>query len=112
MARRYRRRDAAEWQTIIERQQTSGQSQAAFCRAEGLALSTFTRWQRILERGARRSSAEAPRGAGAEPADTPMFAALTAPAETKRRGLESETGWEVEMELGRSVRLRIRRTVA
>ena len=36
------RRSAAQWREIQQRFEHSGQTQAAFCAAEGQALSTFT----------------------------------------------------------------------
>ena len=42
------RRSAEQWREIQQRFEHSGQTQAAFCAAEGLALSTFTLWRRKL----------------------------------------------------------------
>ena len=43
------RRSAEQWQEILQRFEHCSQTQAAFCAAEGLALSTFTLWRRKLD---------------------------------------------------------------
>ena len=51
------RRSLAEWQTILGRFETSGLSMAAFCRREGLAKGTFSKWkQRVEESGGESAS--------------------------------------------------------
>lgn len=45
---RHVRRGQGYWQDLIERQRSSNLSQAAFCSAEGVALSTFTYWVRRI----------------------------------------------------------------
>ena len=39
------RRSAEQWQEILQRFEHCSQTQAAFCAAEELALSTFTLWR-------------------------------------------------------------------
>jgi len=103
-AERYRRRTSAEWQAIIERQAASGLNQEAFCACEGIALSTFARWKSRLSASvvARRQGQSTP---------SPLFAELTLPAEARSRGpvTPAEPGWDIELELGAGVCLRIRR---
>jgi hypothetical protein len=41
------------WQTVIERQQASGQSIVGFCYKEGLAPASFHAWKRRLRRSRR-----------------------------------------------------------
>ena len=43
------RRSAEQWREIQQRFEHCSQTQAAFCAAEGLALSTFTLWRRKLD---------------------------------------------------------------
>ncbi len=90
------RRSRAEWQRIIEAFAASGLTQAAFCRREGLALSTFQYWKRRLAAGGpgTRPGSEAP----AEPAVIDLGALEDRPA-----------GWEVEIALGDGVSLTLRR---
>jgi putative transposase len=99
MMQRQQRRSAAEWQALIERQAASGLSQEAFCEQEGLVGSTFRRWKGRLaeqaEAGVRRDSAR------------PLFAALTPPPEPSVQG---DGGWDIELDLGGGLCLRIRRS--
>lgn len=103
---RYRRRTPAEWQAIVERQTASGLSQEAFCASEGIALSTFARWK------SRLAGALAAREPDRSP-PSPLFAELRLPAEPKARSCgpatPAEPGWDIELELGAGVCLRIRR---
>ena len=88
------RRSAEQWREIQQRFEHSGQTQAAFCAAEGLALSTFTLWRRKLD-----SSREVITNN-----DAAMFVALpdsNIPVST--------TQWDVELQLGADVVLRLRR---
>ena len=89
---RHVRRTEAQWREIFAAHEASGLSQAAFCRREGLALSTF-QYHR------RRSHA------AAEPAtdDGPAVIDLGELA-GDRPG-----GWEVEIALGDGVSLTLRR---
>jgi len=86
------RRSPAEWQEIITQQRSSGLSQAAFCEQQGLALSTFARWK-------QRLATQEPAERGGE--GTWIELPGTAPG---------STGWEIELELGDGVRLRLRRS--
>ncbi|MCG8462391.1 MAG: hypothetical protein MI919_39410 [Holophagales bacterium] len=57
--RGYRRRGEAFWRRALLAQRESGSTQAAFCRRNGLSLSTFQRWCRRIEEAAGES-VEAP----------------------------------------------------
>ena len=50
------RRSRSEWQEILERFEASGLSKAEFCRQEGIAKGSFSRWmpQVAVDRGAAR----------------------------------------------------------
>lgn len=48
------RRSESEWAEILDHCRASGQSQAAYCRANGLSKSSFEHWKKRL----RRSSSE------------------------------------------------------
>ena len=88
------RRSADQWQEILQRFEHCSQTQAAFCAAEGLALSTFTLWRRKL--GSSREVITNNYAA--------MFVALpdsNIPVST--------TLWDVELQLGADVALRLRR---
>jgi len=42
------RRSQAEWQRLIDDQTESGQTQAAFCAANGISIGSFQNWKRRL----------------------------------------------------------------
>ena len=95
------RRTAAQWRTLVERFERSGQTRGRFCAANGLALSTFDLRRRKL--GETRAAAH-------EAHPEPLFVELTHPAQTRPAPTSSVTGgWEVELELGAGVVLRLRR---
>lgn len=88
------RRDAAAWRRIFSDQQASGLTQQAYCRSHGIGLSTFSRWQQTLAgSGAMVSTA------GAHP-----FVALEPPVTSR-----DAAAWDLELELGAGVVLRLRR---
>lgn len=85
------RHSAAEWQHFIELQRSSGESQTAFCQSQGLGLSTFQYWKRRLR--------------AASPPQEPPPPWLELSALPERRG----EGWEIELELGGGLYLRLSR---
>ena len=100
--RRRARRTAAQWRDLFERFEQSGQTRGKFCAAHGLALSTFDLWRRKL-------------GATPTPVDEEhpeaLFVELTSSARTQMSPTSSgPRAWEVELELGAGVVLRLRRT--
>ena len=87
--RRHVRRSPGEWQQLIDEQARSGQSQRAFCAARALSAKSFQHWKRQLAATA---------------------AAPSSPWLDLGQLRESvATGWEVELELGEGVCLRLRR---
>lgn len=46
--KQYQRRSEAEWQKIVSRYQSSGLSQAKFCKRECIAPSTLQKWRKRL----------------------------------------------------------------
>jgi len=87
------RRSAGDWREILERQQASGLSQAAFCQREGIALSTFARWKQRFDADARTDS---------EP-----VAGESGWVELPAVGL-STSAWMIELDLGGGVCLRLK----
>lgn len=108
MAKRYLRRDASQWRTLIEQQRASGRSQAAFCSGKGLALSTFQRWQRLLRESEVRIADPMP-GPRDSIGEAAMFTALSLPAPQEAVEAQGDAEWQVELDLGGGVRLSIRR---
>ena len=95
------RRTAAQWRKLIERFERAGRTRGEFCAAHGLALSTFDLWRRKL--GATPAAVE-------EDHPEAQFVELTNPAQAQASSISSGTcEWEVELELGAGVVLRLRR---
>ena len=91
------RRNAAQWQALIERFERAGQTRKRFCAAHGVALSTFDRWRRKL-REAVAEREEEPQALFVE-LSSPPGAEVPAPV------------WDVELEFGGGVVLRVRGAV-
>ena len=89
---RYRRRTANEWQELVSQFERSGQSRKAFCSSQGLSLSTFDLWRRKLQGTPARR----------EESGESMFVEV-AQVEPAR-----SLSWDVELELGDGVVLRVR----
>lgn len=85
--RKRTRRSDAEWRAIMARYEASGLSGEGFCEAEGIGKSAFWRWRRRLADGDAGGGGKA------------MFVELAGPA----------SSWDVELELGSGVVLRLRR---
>lgn len=86
------RRTASDWEQIFAAFEHSGLSQTAFCRREGLALSTFQHWKRRL--AACEQTQPSPEQ----------------PAMIELGSLDDRSaGWEVEIKLGDGVSLTLRR---
>ena len=100
--RRRARRTAAQWRKLIERFDRSGQTRSNFCAANGLALSTFDLWRRKLGEAQAPADEAHPESLFVERTNAPE------PAGPSRTA--AGTGaWEVELELGAGVVLRLRR---
>lgn len=89
------RRCADQWRTLIAEQAESGLSQEAFCKEKRLALSTFANWKRRLA------------------ASEPVIEDEPAPDPTTWIDLGNlgarSSGWDIELDLGDGVCLRLRR---
>ena len=86
---RYRRRTANEWEKLFSRFEQGVQTRKSFCLSQGVSLSTFDLWRRKL------------RGETAQQ-DESMFVEVSQ-AEPTGASL-----WDVELELGGGVILRVR----
>lgn len=80
-------RTRGEWEALIERFEGSGLSRQRFCSEAGLSVSSFDYWRRKL-RGERSAA-------------RPGFIELPS--------IAADSGWDVELELGGGVVLRLRR---
>lgn len=97
--RRHSRHPASQWQAWVDEQAQSGLSQQAFCRQVGLPVSSFKLWKRRLA-----GDAPMPYHRAAEPA---LFAPVSVPEEDAIS--DEPRGWEIELDLGDGVCLRLRR---
>ena len=88
--RRHVRRRRSEWQQLIDEQARSGQSQRAFCAARALSAKSFQHWKRQLA-----ATAASPSSPWLDLGPLPERSAAT--------------GWDVELDLGDGVCLRLRR---
>ncbi|UCF68636.1 MAG: hypothetical protein JSV80_04920 [Acidobacteriota bacterium] len=80
------RRSEREWKSILDKYRRSGVSVRAFCRREGVVLTSFKRWQKRLEAGNGK----------------PEFVELMPPSETSR------DSWELDISFPNGVRLQFR----
>jgi hypothetical protein len=95
--RKWRRRTAGQWKTLLERQAASGQSIEAFCRGESITTASFYRWRKQLSQGM-----QAPPVSTSTASPAPAFVDLGA------LGGSGCDGWELELALGGGVVLRLR----
>ena len=86
------RRTASQWRELVSQFERGGQRRKEFCSSQGLSLSTFDLWRRKLRGtpGQREHSSES------------MFVEV-AQVEPSR-----SVSWDVELELGAGVVLRVR----
>lgn len=85
--RRRIRLSEAEWQRLINEQTDSGQTQAAFCAANGISVASFRNWKRRL---AVKVSPE------------PWL-------ELGTLAQQSTSAWDIELQLGDGICVRLRR---
>jgi hypothetical protein len=96
--RRLTRRSAAQWRVLVDAFEQSGMSRRAFCTRHGVSASTFGWWRSRL--------GTAPRGVAAVRPDTnAVFVELSAPV----AAVPTAAAWDLELELGAGVVLRLRR---
>ena len=88
VTKRQRRRSGDEWRRLVDEQAKSGQTQIAFCAAHGISVASLQYWKRRL--------------AAPEAAQEPWLELGTL-AEAK------SAVWDIELELGDGIRLRLRR---
>ena len=84
------RRSEAEWRELFARYDQSGQAREQFCAEQGVVLSSFTRWWQKLRAASRNPLAAAQEA---------VFVELTS---------EAAPHWDVELQLGAGVMLRLR----
>jgi hypothetical protein len=83
------RRTRGEWQQLIEAQQESGLSPAEFCTQRSISQKRFGHWKRRLQKAQN------------DQADTHWLELPNVPA-------TPSSGWDIELDLGQGLRLRLR----
>lgn len=91
------RRSEQEWREVFTRFEQSGQSIEQFCTQQGLALSTFNRWRHRLRTQRHKAIQGSPEA---------VFVELST-ADTPRAEVSA---WDVELELGKGIFLRLRQS--
>lgn len=87
-------RSPEQWQSLVDQFEQSGLSQRTFCQQNSLAYGTFARWRRRLLGSNANSDHQA----------NPEFIELL-----KGPQHRDKTAWDVELQLGESITLRLRR---
>ena len=87
------RRTRAQWSALLDQYGESAQTQAAFCAARGLAISSFSRALRRARAG----------GVDAAPANAFVPVVVDSVAQ-----LTPSSSWDVELTLGAGIVVRIR----
>ena len=89
------RRSADQWRELFDRFEQSGQTREQFCAEQNLGLSTFSRWRQQL-----REEESAPQTLTSDA----LFVELP-----QRAPAPSVQSWDVELQLGAGMVLRLRR---
>jgi len=97
--RRSHRRSRNEWAALIQRCENSGTGVTAFCLEEAVSTASYYLWRkRLRQEGAAPSAPE-----------TPTTVDPSAPAFLELGQLPGQAGWELELDLGDGVVLRLKR---
>ncbi len=86
-----------QWQSFFDRFEESGQSRDQFCREQGISLSSFSRWRTKL----RKQTLVKPASCA-----SPVFTELTSALQAEGSPV---SGWDIELQLGADVLIRLRR---
>jgi transposase-like protein len=101
------RRSPQEWRELMDAYARCGQTRKQFCAREQLALSTFDWWRRRLQEETGTAVSER-RHALRGLTGAPLFVELGPARKPESR---PPRAWEVELDLGAGVVLRLRRGV-
>jgi len=89
-------RSKAQWQSLITEYENSPLNQQAFCDKHKIAVSSFHKWRKHF---------------GLQPPAAPFVEigqALAAASVSEQTSSDAEKSWEVELELGQGLLLRLR----
>ena len=96
------RRSASDWQHLVEAYQRSGEHRHAFCARHGVSVNTLSWWQwRLRQTGAGAGRSNPTKRA-------PLFVEVEPPGVTPAP-VDTPTDWDVELDLGAGMTLRLRR---
>ena len=93
------RRSHTEWQRLINEQAQSGPTQKAFCKQAGISVASVSYWKRKLRPERVNVSTPGARSEMVSQADW---------IELSTRGSVFDGVWQIELELGNGVCLRLR----
>ena len=97
-----RRRSAAEWRTLVRAYAKRTGTAPEFCREHGVAVSTLDWWRRRLE---KTSGSTVVRSKVRSVAASQPLSFIELPATSSA----ARTRWDIELELGEGMVLRLRR---
>lgn len=86
-----------QWRLLFDEFEQGGQTRDEFCHERGISLSSFSRWRTKLRKQAVVKST---------PSASALFTELTSGAPPQASPV---TGWDIELQLGAGVFLRLRR---
>jgi len=93
-----KRRSKNEWRRLIDEQAASSLTQKAFCEQKGIPVASFGYWKRKLQ----AESVSTPTGSGAG------AVSLADWIELPTHGPVAGGGWQIELDLGHGLCLRLR----
>jgi len=91
-------RSKATWQQIMDQYDSSSQTQAEFCREHDIAPMSFYKWRQRLSKETQSDHF----------IDISQSMVSVKPIDQKASSMEEPSPWQVELELGQGMTLRIR----
>jgi hypothetical protein len=96
------RRSEAQWRALVSAFAKSGLSRRAFCARQGVPVSTLDWWRKRL--------GVVPRAGASRAGSDALFVELSPPVSATSDTRDSVPAWDVELDLGAGVVLRVRRS--
>jgi len=87
-------RSKEQWQSLIADYKRSDLPQQKFCEQRGITVSSFSKWRNLLE--------------AEDNTDQSLFVELGAVLQDDDKVTAAASGWQVELELGKGIVLRVR----
>jgi len=105
------RRSEAQWRALVASFELGDETRRAFCARHRVARSTFDWWRKRV-RGPAAVSRGVTRAAAVQRPRAPVFVELAPAAAGVIGSPAGATGWDLELELGAGLVLRLRRSGA